>query len=196
MVYNNTTTILQIQEIRNALMDGIVLYFWVSVVIGIVIGVFIWILLAVLSCQKQASATISQTTSRRSRTSPHNAVLTRSSFYRSNSYDRHGDSNLPLASTLTFQRQWSQDHSDSYDRKQIFRASTFHPFAQDPLADELGGIPSSSAPLCTDTSSSLNCNLSPQEHHWSEGRSYDCHSSQTPPPAYKFVVEPSKRTLA
>ncbi|XP_059841502.1 myc target protein 1 homolog [Hypanus sabinus] len=189
MIYNNTTAILQIQELHNAFMDGIILYFWVSVVIGIVIGVFIWILLAVLSCQKQASATISQTTSRRSRTSPHNAVLTRSSFYRTNSYDRHGDSNLPLASTLTFQRQWSQDQADSYDRKQNFRASTFHPFAQDPL----DGIPPSSTLLCTDTSSSLNCT---QDHHCSEGHSYGCHSSQTPPPAYKFVVEPSKRTLA
>ncbi|XP_059842752.1 myc target protein 1 homolog [Hypanus sabinus] len=119
-------------------------------------------------------------------------VLTQSSFYRTNSYDRHGDSNLPLASTLTFRRRWSQDHADSYDRKQNFRASTFHPFAQDPL----DGIPPSSALLCADTSSSLNCSLSPQEHHCSEGCRYGCHPSQTLPLAYKFVVELSNRTLA
>ncbi|XP_051868955.1 myc target protein 1 homolog [Pristis pectinata] len=196
MAYNNTTAYSEVHELRNTIVDGIILSFCVSVVIGIVIGVFLWILLTILSRKKQASATISQTTNRRSRTSPHNAVLTRSSFYRTNSYDRHGDSNLPLASTLTFQRQWSQDHSDSYGRKQSFRASTFHPFAQGPLTDELGGIQSSSTLLCTDTSSTLSCSLGPQEQHWSQGRNYDCHSSQTPPPAYKFVVEPAKKTLA
>ncbi|XP_055495103.1 myc target protein 1 homolog isoform X1 [Leucoraja erinacea] len=196
MAYNNTTAYSMTQQLRDTIVDGIILSFSVSVVIGIAIGMFIWILLACLSRKKQASATISQTTSRRTRTSPNNAVLTRTSFYRTNSYERHGDSNLPLASTLTFQRQWSQEHADSYGRKQSFRASTFHPFAQSPLADELGGIQSSSALLRTDTSSTLNCSLGPHEQRWSESRQYDCHSSQTPPPAYEFVVELTKETLA
>ncbi|XP_069786465.1 myc target protein 1 homolog [Narcine bancroftii] len=196
MDYKNTTTYSPTYQLQENIMEGIILSFCVSVGIGIAIGIFMWIILTCYSRKKQASATISQTVTRRTRTTPHDAVLTRTSFYRTNSYERHGDSNLPLASTLTFQRQWSQDHADTYGRKQSFRASTFHPFAQGPLADELTGIRPSSALLRTDTSSTLSCTVSPQEQHWSEGRHYDCHSSQTPPPAYDFVVEPTKETLA
>uniref|UniRef100_UPI00398F2C53 VIP peptides isoform X2 n=1 Tax=Pristiophorus japonicus TaxID=55135 RepID=UPI00398F2C53 len=193
---NNTTVHSPIHPLPNNFLEGIILSFSLSVVIGIAIGTFLWIMFACLSRRKQASASISPAISRRPRSSNHNIMLTRTGFYRSNSYDRHGDNNLALASTLTFQRQGSQDPGDSYGRKAGFRASTFHPFVQGPLVGELGGLQSSSTLLRTDTSSTLNCSLGHQEQHWSEGRHYDCHSSQTPPPAYKFVVEPARETLA
>ncbi|XP_072370179.1 myc target protein 1 homolog [Scyliorhinus torazame] len=175
---------------------GVILSFSLSVGVGILIGAFIWILFTCLARRKQASASISPATNHRNRSSSHNIMLTRTGFYRSNSYDRHGDSNLALASTLAFQRQASQDQADTYGRKSTFRASTFHPFAEAPLVDGLDGMQSSSGLLGTDTSSTLNCSLGYQEQHWSESRHYDCHSSQTPPPAYEFVMEPSKEALA
>ncbi|XP_067901675.1 myc target protein 1 homolog [Heterodontus francisci] len=196
MDHNKTAKYSLTQSLPDNFFGGVILSFSLSIVIGIVIGVFIWILFTWLSRRKQASASISQATCHRGRSSNHNIMLTRTSFYRSNSYDRHSDNNLALASTLAFQRQGSQDQADTYGRKSTFRASTFHPFAETPLTDELDGMQFSSALHGTDTSSTLNCSLGYQEQHWSEGRHYDCHSSQTPPPAYEFVVEPSKETLA
>ncbi|XP_067844644.1 VIP peptides isoform X1 [Heptranchias perlo] len=196
MAYNNSTEYMLTDPLPDTFLGGIILSFSLSVVIGIAIGTFLWIVFTCLARRKQASASISQAASRRSRASAHNIMLTRTGFYRTNSYDRHGDSNLALASTLTFQRQGSQDQADSYGRKPSFRASTFHPFVHGPFGEELGEMQSSAALLRTDTSSTLNCSLGHQEQHWSESRHYDCHSSQTPPPAYEFVMEPTKETLA
>ncbi|XP_072436390.1 myc target protein 1 homolog [Chiloscyllium punctatum] len=195
MAVNRTANNSMTSLLPDRFLEGVILSFSLSVVIGIVIGAFFWIAFTCLARRKQASASISPSTSQRNRSSSHNVMLTRTGFYRSNSYDRHGDNNLALANTLAFQRQASQDQADTYGRKSTFRASTFHPFAEMPLADGLDRMQSSSGLLGTDTSSTLNCSLGYQEQHWSEARHYDCHSSQTPPPAYDFVVEPSKESL-
>ncbi|XP_059504740.1 myc target protein 1 homolog [Stegostoma tigrinum] len=195
MDVNRTANYSMTDLLPDSFFEGVILSFSLSVVIGIVIGSFFWIIFTCLARRKQASASISPGTSLRNRSSSHNVMLTRTGFYRSNSYDRHGDNNLALASTLAFQRQASQDQADTYGRKSTFRASTFHPFAETPLADGLDRMQSSSGLLGTNTSSTLNCGLGYQEQHWSEAQHYDCHSSQTPPPAYDFVVEPSKESL-
>lgn len=168
-----------------------ILSFTVSVVIGLAIGGTIWLLLSCMS-RRRASAAISprmtNSSSRRPRTSSQNLALNRSGFYRNSSCERR--SNLSLAS-LTFQRQTSQEQNDPFNRKPSFRASTFHPFLQSPPLAVEAESQMVTLPRSNSTSPTLNntSNLGHPEFHWSNNSLRLNHSTHTPPPAYESIIK-------
>uniref|UniRef100_A0A8D0HTH9 MYC target 1 n=1 Tax=Sphenodon punctatus TaxID=8508 RepID=A0A8D0HTH9_SPHPU len=172
--------------------NQILISFLVSMVIGLVIGGIIWTLFTCLS-RRRASAYISQwnnsTSSRRSRPLSHGSAASRPGFYRNSSCERR--SNLSLAS-LTFQRQASLEHADSFPRKSSFRASTFHPFLQcPPLPVEMESQLITLTPTSTTTTLVGNTtnSLPHPEFHWSNNSLRVGHSTQTPPPAYESIIK-------
>ncbi|XP_072265394.1 myc target protein 1 [Pyxicephalus adspersus] len=196
-VYHNITCINEVKNITcqttfsKPFLDGLILSFTVSVVIGLVIGGIIWLLLTCMS-RRRASAAISprltNSSNRRPRTSSHNQALNRSGFYRNSSCERR--SNLSLAS-LTFQRQTSQEQNDPFNRKPSFRASTFHPFLQSPPLPVEAESQMVTLPRSNSTSPTLNniSNLGRPEFHWSNNSLRLGHSTPTPPPAYESIIK-------
>ncbi|XP_013928060.1 PREDICTED: myc target protein 1 isoform X1 [Thamnophis sirtalis] len=171
--------------------NQIIIAFSVSMVIGLVIGSIFWGVLTCLS-SRRASAHISQwsTSSSNWRTrAAHGCVASRPGFYRNSICERR--SNLSLAS-LTFQRQASLEHGNSFPRKSSFRASTFHPFLQcPPLPVETESqlitlVPTSTT--TTPTGTSTNSFTHP-EFTWSNNSLRVFHSTPTPPPAYDSIIK-------
>ncbi|XP_075059680.1 myc target protein 1 [Mixophyes fleayi] len=179
------------KELVEEFVGGVILSFTVSVVIGLVIGGIIWILVTCLS-RRRASAAISprmtNSSSRRPRTSSHNHALNRSGFYRNSSCERR--SNLSLAS-LTFQRQTSQEQPDPFTRKPSFRASTFHPFLQSPPLTVEADSQLVTLPRANSTSPTINNtgNLGRPDFHWSSNSLRLGQSTHTPPPAYESIIK-------
>ncbi|CAI9612029.1 unnamed protein product [Staurois parvus] len=142
--------------------------------------------------RRRASAAISprmtNSSSRRPRTSSQNHSLNRSGFYRNSSCERR--SNLSLAS-LTFQRQTSQEQNDPFNRKPSFRASTFHPFLQSPPLPVEAESQMVTLPRSNSASPTLNnvSNLGQPEFHWSNNNLRLGHSTHTPPPAYESIIK-------
>ncbi|KAM9317299.1 myc target protein 1 [Gastrophryne carolinensis] len=172
-------------------LDGVILSFTVSVVVGLLIGGMIWLLFTCMS-SRRASAAISprKTNSSRcrSRAASQNQATHRSGFYRNSSCERR--SNLSLAS-LTFQRQTSQEQNDQFIRKPSFRASTFHPFLQSPPLAVEAESQMVTLPRANSNFPTINNNenvISP-DFHWSNNSLRFGHSTHTPPPAYDSIIK-------
>ncbi|XP_044146040.1 myc target protein 1 [Bufo gargarizans] len=170
---------------------GVILSFTVSIAIGLIIGGMIWVLITCLS-RRRASAAISprltNSSSRRPRTSSQNQASNRSGFYRNSSCERR--SNLSLAS-LTFQRQTSQEQPDPFTRKPSFRASTFHPFLQSPPLAVEAESQLVTLPRANSTSPTINTtgNFGRPDFHWSSNSLRLGHATHTPPPAYESIIK-------
>ncbi|XP_077342448.1 myc target protein 1 [Lithobates pipiens] len=196
-VYHNITCINELKNVTcqttfsKPFLDGLILSFTVSVVIGLIIGGIIWLLVTCMS-RRRASAAISprmtNSTSRRPRTASQNQALNRPGFYRNSGCERR--SNLSLAS-LTFQRQTSQEQNDQFNRKPSFRASTFHPFLQSPPLPVEAESQMVTLPRSNSTSPTLNnsSSLGRPEFHWSNNSLRLGHSTHTPPPAYESIIK-------
>ncbi|KAG7460842.1 hypothetical protein MATL_G00203190 [Megalops atlanticus] len=192
MADNQTDSIAEI--LKQYDIDGLILAFCLSMVVGLLIGALIYFVLTWMS-RRRATANITRRPPRQSRTTSHSLLHNRSAFNRSSSYDRRSNNSLASAA-FSFHRQASLEQADPLGRKSSFRASTFHPLLQcSQIAREAEEGSQTTLPRTPTNGSTANVATPPRpDSFWSNSSLRGFHATQTPPPAYESVIRAFQET--